>query len=253
MEWLGDNLLLQILFLVVVGIVTGFINTVAGGGSLLTLPLLIFMGLSHTYANGTNRVGILFQSIGAASGFRNQKVTSFPLGLKQGVVAGLGAIFGSILAVEIDADVFKRTLAFIIVGVVAVIVVNPKPEVVKFKSLILQRIFSLFGFFIVGIYGGFIQAGVGFLCILVSRIFDRVDLHRANHAKMFATFCISMVAISIFIYHDLVIWSYGIPLALGGVLGAWFAGNYSVRKGEGFVKVFLMVMASAMAVKLFFF
>lgn len=245
--------LLLYALLIFAGWITGFINTVAGGGSLLTLPLLMFMGLSHTEANGTNRVSVLMQSVGAVAGFKSKKVSSFPIGLWQGLIAAVGAVLGALLAIYIDAESFKTALAVIIVGVVLLILLNPKPDALRINNATVKFTLSMGAFFLIGIYGGFIQAGLGFLSILASTVIDRFDIHRANHAKVFVTLCITIVAMAIFIYQDLINWVLGFVLAFGSIGGSWTASRWSVNKSERLIKGFLLIMACVVAIKLVFF
>jgi uncharacterized membrane protein YfcA len=120
---------LQALALFVIGAFTGVVNVLAGGGSLLTLPLLIFFGLPATVANGTNRVGILFQSVTAIGGFRRQKMLPVGLALLCTVPAVAGSYFGARLAVDIDDVLFQRILACIMIGVLAFMLLDPMKNI----------------------------------------------------------------------------------------------------------------------------
>lgn len=240
-------------FLFIMGALAGFINTVAGGGSVLTLPLLIAIGIPHTQANATNRVGIVLQSIGGVASLGQQKHSSFPWGFWQGIVGALGSILGAYFAITIDANSFKTVLSFIIIGVVLVTILKPRSAVIQFKNKRIQKVLSLATFTVVGFYGGFIQLGLGFLSMAASTTIDGIGIHKANHAKLFVTLCANLVAISIFIYQGIVIWDLGLALALGGIMGSTTSGYVSVRQGDGFVKTFLVIMAIVMVVKLLFF
>ena len=99
------------LLLIAVGFAVGFINTVAGGGSLLSLPVLIFLGLPPSVANGTNRVAIVIQTFIGVAGFRSKGVTTFPFNLYLGISALLGAIIGAQIAVDINGETFNKLLA----------------------------------------------------------------------------------------------------------------------------------------------
>ena len=174
---------LELLLLVFIGIVTGVINTLAGGGSLLTLPMLIFLGLPPSVANGTNRIAILIQSIVTNAGFRSKGINTYPFSIYFGISATVGAILGAQLAIEIDGELFNKILAIIMVIVVAYLVLNRKStmedlvERVSGKHLWI----SIILFFFVGIYGGFIQAGVGFLMLLVLSGVIRFSLVKSKY------------------------------------------------------------------------
>ncbi len=246
---------LELILLAFVGLVTGVINTLAGGGSLLTLPMLIFLGLPPSVANGTNRIAILIQSIVTNAGFRSKGVNTYPFSIYFGISATIGAIIGAQLAVEIDGDLFNKILAIIMVVVVAYLVFNRK---VKLEDLV-ERVsgkhlwISIILFFFVGIYGGFIQAGVGFLMLLVLSGINRFSLVKSNALKIVVTGIYTVFAVIIFVINDKINWEYGLILAFGNAIGGWFASRWSVSKGDGLVKIFLVIMVIIMAIKLWFF
>ena len=123
--------------LIGVGFAVGFINTVAGGGSLLSLPTLIFLGLPPAVANGTNRVAIIFQTASATAGFRSKGVSTYPFNLYLGIAALLGAIIGARIAVDVDGQTFNRVLAIIMVAVILIIIFKPKIRLADLKRNVL--------------------------------------------------------------------------------------------------------------------
>ena len=246
---------LELLLLAFIGLVTGVINTLAGGGSLVTLPMLIFLGLPPSVANGTNRIAILIQSIVTNAGFRSKGINTYPFSIYFGISATIGAILGAQLAVEIDGELFNRILAIIMVVVVAYLVFNRKAKLEDVVERVSGKHLwtSIILFFFVGIYGGFIQAGVGFLMLLVLSGINRFSLVKSNALKIVITGIYTVFAVIIFVINDKVNWEYGLILAAGNAAGGWFASRWSVSKGDGLVKVFLVIMVIIMAIKLWFF
>ncbi|MGI9531831.1 sulfite exporter TauE/SafE family protein [Lutimonas sp.] len=246
---------LELILLAFIGLVTGVINTLAGGGSLLTLPMLIFLGLPPSVANGTNRVAILIQSIVTNAGFRSKGINTYPFSIYFGISATLGAILGAQLAIEIDGALFNKILAIIMVVVVAYLVFNRKTRLEDLVERVSGKHLwiSIILFFFVGIYGGFIQAGVGFLMLLVLSGINRFSLVKSNALKIVITGIYTVFAVIIFYINDKINWEYGLILAAGNAIGGWFASRWSVSKGDGLVKIFLVVMVIIMAVKLWFF
>ncbi len=246
---------LELILLVIVGFVAGVVNILAGGGSLLTLPMLIFFGLPPSVANGTNRVAILIQNIFSTTGFRSKGVKTFPFSIYVGISAMLGAIIGAQIAIDIKGEVFNKILAIIMIFVVVYLVFNRKT---KTEDLI-ERVhgkhlwISIVLFFFVGIYGGFIQAGTGFLMILVLSGVNQFSLVKSNAIKVMVALIYTSSAIIIFIINDQINWKYGLILAIGNAAGGWFASRWSVKKGDGVIKIFLIVMVTLMAIKLWFF
>lgn len=243
------------LLLVGIGFIVGFINTVAGGASLISLPILIFLGLPPAVANGTNRVAIVLQNAIAVAGFRSKGVSTFPFNVYLGVSALLGSVLGAYIAVDIKGETFNRILAIIMVVVVLIIVFKPKVNISELEERLngKYRWLGMLAFFFIGIYGGFINAGIGFVIILFLHYFHRLSLVKANATKVAVVFLYTLAALVVFVLNDKVIWKVGLVLAVGNGLGAWFSSRISVNKGDGYIKVFLVGMVIVMGIKLWFF
>ena len=241
--------------LIVVGFAVGFINTVAGGGTLLSLPVLIFLGLPPNVANGTNRVAIVIQTAFATAGFKSKGVTTFPFNAYLGASALLGAIIGASIAVDIDGAVFNKILAVIMIAVILIIVFKPKINLKDVHERLTGKYLwlGMLAFFFFGIYGGFINAGLGFIIILFLHFFNHMSLVRANATKVAVVCIYTLSALVVFILNDKVNWAVGFVLAIGNATGAWIASRVSVNKGDGFIKTFLLLVVGIMAIKLWFF
>ncbi|MGB5205122.1 sulfite exporter TauE/SafE family protein [Eudoraea sp.] len=241
--------------LVLVGFVVGFINTVAGGGSLISLPFLIFLGLPPSVANGTNRVAIVIQNAIGVAGFKSKGVSTFPFNIYLGISAFFGSIIGASIAVDIEGETFNKILAIIMLLVVLTIVFKPKMSMQDLTERITGKHLwiGIVAFFFIGIYGGFINAGIGFVIILFLHYFNHMALVRVNATKVAVVFMYTLSALAVFIFNDKVIWEVGLVLAIGNGAGAWFSSRISVGKGDGYVKMFLIIMVIIMAIKLWFF
>lgn len=241
--------------LVGVGFIVGFINTIAGGASLISLPVLIFLGLPPAVANGTNRVAIVVQTSMAVMGFRSKGVSTYPFNLYLGLSALVGSILGAYIAVDISGEAFNRILAIIMVAVVLVIIFKPGINLENLHERISGKYLwiGILAFFFIGIYGGFINAGIGFIILLFLHYVNRLSLVRANATKVAVVLIYTLAALLVFVLNDKVIWQVGGVLAIGNGLGAWFSSRVSVQRGDGFVKTFLVVMVIGMAIKLWFF
>jgi uncharacterized membrane protein YfcA len=244
---------LEILYLILIGFIAGIINTLAGGGSLLTLPMLIFLGLPPTIANGTNRVAILIQNIFGTAGFKSKGVGAYPYSLYLGIAAMLGSILGAQIAVDIKGETFNKVLAVVMLLVVALMIFKPKslqnlPERLTGRYLW----FGIVAFFFIGIYGGFIQAGTGFFILLALTSINRFSLVKSNAAKTVVVLIYTLAALAVFVYYDKVNWKYGLILSIGNAAGAWIGSRWSVKKGDGFIQILLFVVVIIMAFKLWF-
>lgn len=244
----------QMPLLFVVGIAAGILNVLAGGGSLLTLPLLIFMGLGSTVANGTNRIAIFCQDFFAVLGFKKRGFLPVDLVLLCTPPALIGSWFGASLAVNMDDALFNRILAGIMIGVLIFTAVDPMKRMrrqdIRFSTL--RKIVLAVSFFFVGVYGGFVQAGVGFIIIAVL-LAHGMDLVRINAVKVFVIFVYTGVALAVFIYHGEVNFLLGLSLAAGNAVGGALGPKLAVAKGHDWIKKMVNVTVLVFALKLLFF
>jgi uncharacterized membrane protein YfcA len=213
------------------------------------------LGLPPATANGTNRIAIIVSASSANLGFRSKNISSFPLSIYLGIAAFFGALIGSRIAVEIDGLLFNKILAIIMIVVVVLMVFKPnyKADLVQARTTGRTLIWSMVAFFFIGIYGGFINAGIGFIIMLFLNYVNKLDLVRVNATKVTLVLIYTTAALATFILSGHIDLKYGIALAVGNAAGAFFASRYAVKKGEGVIKTVMMVMVVAMSVKLWFF
>ncbi len=233
------------------GIIAGTLNVIAGGGSFLTVPLLIFLGLPPTVANGTNRVGILLQNVGAVWGFHRHQVVDWRYVLWAALPATVGALLGAWGAVIVGEQAFKNFLALVMIVVTLWTLWDPLKASKRERSTMENpRVAWLaFGFFLVGIYGGFVQAGVGFL-VLATTTLAGLDLVRGNAVKVLSILIYTFLALGIFAWQHKVNWPLGLTLAAGTVVGGQLGVHLTVLKGHQWVKKVVTVAVIIMAVKL---
>ncbi len=235
------------------GLVAGFINTVAGGGSIITLPLLIFIGLPSNVANGTNRISILFQSLIGIDTFRKNKVVSVREDFRLSIPAGLGAALGALIAVRINPDVLKWVISGLMILMLMMVLFNPdawvkqKAGAVSAKPTVLQNLI----FFLTGVYGGFIQVGVGFFLLAGLVLGCGYDLVKANAVKVLIVFVFTVISLVIFFFSSQVNILAGLSLACGSMAGAWAGAKFTIRGGSGYVRYFLIATLILMILKLF--
>jgi uncharacterized membrane protein YfcA len=240
-----------VLAVIGVGFLAGFINTLAGSGSLLTLPLLMFLGLPANVANGTNRIAILLQNIVGITSFRQQRVLSFREGLMIGIPAAVGSIAGAHIAINLNDEIMTRAIGGLLVFMLVLIILKPDrwineqaggPPVVRWLQIII--------FFAIGIYGGFIQAGVGFFLLAGLVLGTGHELVRANALKVFIVFLYTPFALAIFILNDQVDYKLGLILAIGNMLGAFAGSRVAVKWGPRAVRYFLIIALAFASLKL---
>lgn len=246
--------LTKILVILTAGISAGFINTMAGGGSLITLPLLIFLGLPAAVANGTNRAALLVENITAVINFRNKGYFDYKFGLILALPAVIGSLIGAQIAISISEQLFNQLLAVIMFIMLILIIWNPAKNIkISEKNLSKKRkIISSFVFFLIGIYGGFMQAGVGIIIIAALSLLTGFSLVKINSLKVFVVAIYIFSSLSIFIFNAKVDWGIALILAFGNGTGSFLASTLAVEKGEKLVKVVLTISVLFMAAYLFY-
>ena len=235
-----------------VGLAAGFINTVAGGGSSITLPMLIFLGLPPNVANGTNRIAILLQSIVGVNTFSRNRVMRFSEGLKLSVPSAIGAIAGAFAAVEISDEAMRWFIIVIMVAMLLLVIFKPEAWIKKHESETAPKTGWLqYGiFFLIGFYGGFIQVGVGFLLLAGLVMGSGIDLVRANALKVLIVLVYTIIALAIFWANSQVHLWMGVLLGAGSMAGAYAGAKFTIKGGAVYVRYFLMVMLTVMILKL---
>jgi uncharacterized membrane protein YfcA len=230
--------------LIVAGFIAGFVNTLAGSGSLVTLPALIFLGLPAGLANGTNRVAILLQNVVAVSSFHGHRVLEFRRGVVLAVPAILGSVIGARIAVGLDEEVLRRTIGALMLMMAVVILLRPKRwiEGRRASERKLPGWLTMTLLFLVGVYGGFIQAGVGIFLLVCLVLASGFDLMRANAVKVLIVLCFTIFTLAVFVYHGQVDWGVGLVLGVGNMAGAFVATKMAIKRGTGFLRWFLVTV-----------
>ena len=244
----------EIVILFFTGLVSGVINTISGGGSLLTLPVLIFIGLPANVANGTNRIQLIMQNIFAISGFKSRGLADFKFSAWLSITAIFGSIIGTQIAIDISEEIFKKVLSIIMILVMGSIFLKNHGEGKSLNSYSNKnKPLTIFIFFFVGIYGGFIHAGVGFIILTILSNINNIKLSNANSIKVFVALAFSIVSLIVFIYEDRINWIYGINLGIGSAIGGWIASRWSYNKSDFTIKIFISIIITFMSIKLWFF
>ena len=239
------------IILAVVGAIAGFLNVLAGGGSALTIPIMIFLGYDATVANGSNRIAIQVEALTAVAAFKKQKHADFPFSLKLSLMTLPGGILGALYAVKIDDALFTKILGVVMVLII-ITLMFPKAEVIEHaKNHKWKNWLSWPVMFAVGFYGGFIQAGVGFVIMSVLLHLYNMDLIKINMHKVFIVMVFTVPAVIVFIWTDNVDWFAAIALSIGMMFGTWFAVRMALEKGEKLVRIVLGVSLLIIAGKLF--
>lgn len=243
--------LLTLLLLYAAGTVAGVMNTVGGGGSVLTLPALIFLGdMSSTSANATNRIGLIAQNSMAIWRFRRGGVREDHVAWRVTAAGLVGCMIGALFAAQVPAAAFDKVLGVIMLALLVLIVLKPKPKLRKrggdsdaWSPLPRHRKHqALISFFLVGIYAGLIQAGAGIVILALMGYMFRMDLVRGNYVKLVFILVLNVLAFGIFWVSGLEIrWVEGVMVFLGQVTGAYMGSWVALKKGEGWIMWILII------------
>lgn len=252
-EGVGGGSFFEILLIVGVGVIAGFFNVVAAGGSLLTIPMLIFLGLPAIEANGTNRIAILGQNTLATGRYHKKKLIPYQFSIYLAVSAALGSIVGALIAVDINEQLFHRILAVVMTFFALMLLFSPKQKSTEPRITGKHKWLATIGFFFVGIYGGFLHAGIGVLMLVLLTGISHFSLQKANAIKIFVALVYVVVSLSIFIINGAVNWQYGIILAIGNMTGGWIGTQVVVNKGDKWIRIILIAIIIGMSIKLWFF
>jgi uncharacterized membrane protein YfcA len=240
--------------LVLVGTAAGFLNVMAGGGSLLTVPVMVFMGLPGPVANGTNRIAILAQNLTAIATFFRRGYQDFRLSLSLAACAIPGALAGALVGVQLEGVWFNRALALIMLGVMLIMHFDKgrredSLEHQPTRKQILHGHVLMLG---VGFWGGFIQLGVGFIIMPVLNRVMGLDLVRTNMHKVFIVAVYTVVALLVFASQVEILWVVGLALAVGNSLGGYLGAHFAVSGGERLIRRVLNLVLTAFIIKLLF-
>lgn len=242
MEWW------EALLLVVGGVAAGVINAVAGGGSTLTVPLLVLAGVPGNDANGSNRVGILTSNAAAAAAFRRLGVRGISRSLPVLAPIVVGSLTGAFLITRLTDDTFERVFGLLMLPIIFLSIRKPR---VRADASTWPVGVTVAVFFAVGLYGGAVQAGVG-LVMLAALTRAGYDLVTANNVKVVANLTLTAVVLPVFIVQGHVRWVPALVLAVGFTTGGWLGAHAAVKGGERFIRAGMVVAALLLSARLIF-
>jgi len=226
------------------GLLAGVINSMAGGGSLLTVPLLSLAGVDGLSANGTNRVAVLFQAVTAGVGYHQGGVRPYAITKRLLPAALAGGLLGALLVSQLDDDIFERAFGLLMIPLLILSLWKPKPDAAPEPW---SRWVEGVVFFGIGFYAGAIQAGAGLILLLVLRRAG-LDLLRGNAVKTHLIIAISgLVALPVFLWNGQVEWLPAIVLSLGSAAGAYAGARVATKGGEKIIKPVLIVAVLALS------
>jgi len=251
MQWTPEHLVIAFAG----AFITGIINALAGNGSVITLTILTsLLGLPGVVANGTNRVGVLMNAVGAMTGFHGKRKMDYRLHVQYILPVVFGAVFGIMVATRVTSEQFMWVFKFLMVVMLVVIIVNPERWLIAHagKSS-MPKWLEWPAMLILGFYGGFIQMGMGVFYLAVLVLFARLPMIESNTIKAISVGTFTLIAVIIFAFSGLIVWSIGIVMGAAQFAGGWLAAHYASKiPGAAKYAYYVLLLAVSLSVlKLF--
>ncbi len=237
-----------LLILFFAGVAAGIMNVMAGGGSTITLPVLVLLGLDAGVANGTNRVAILVQNISATLTFSSEKKTRIRKSISYGLWTIPGAISGAFMATRIEDALFEKILAGLLIVVVLTMLL-PRGSGAS-SSIARESAWTGPVLLLIGFYGGFIQLGIGFLFMAVFFHLLHLDLLATTVHKVTVVLLYTVPTLIVFEVLGKVDWGFGLTLAAGNATGAFIAVKVAIRRGEKVIRGVMVIAVLIMALRI---
>lgn len=250
-----DFTLWQYIIAIVGGFLAGSINTLAGNGSAITLSILTeVLGLPGNLANGTNRVGILSQSI--VGNWVFHKNGKLKIGDSKLIIISVtvGALIGVYVATQVSNEQFKGVFKFLMLVMLVVILVNPKRWLIE--SAADKGLHPLIGipvFLALGFYGGFIQMGMGIIFLATMVLIAKYNIIEANAVKIFVVGLYTLIIIWIFHFNGMIDWKVGAILAIGQTIGGYLTAQFATRNKNAEIWAYrlLVIIVVGVVLKMF--
>lgn len=231
------------------GVIVGFINTLAGGATVISMTVFTMLGLPISVANGTNRVAVILQNLTSSLNFFRHKSLDMKVGLKLTVPTIVGSVAGSQVASTIDEQILRICLG-VVLFVMLLFMILSSDKRLKGDGIAPFRVrwIHYLWFLLIGFYSGYIYVGLGYLILAVTISSFRMDIVRANALKGFIVLTSTPFALIVFMLNGQVNYTYGLIHAVGNVAGAFLGSQYGIKWGVGFIRwlmigVILVLMA----------
>ena len=251
--------------LFVTAFIAGGLNAVAGGGSFISFPTLIFTGVSPIAANATNNTALWVASLASAGAYRRDLDVERRTMLILSIVSLVGGLLGSILLLYTSADIFKKLIPYLLLLATVVFIFGEsfKQWLQSFDRFSSREappkdsptspplVYLIIAQLIVAIYGGFFGAGIGILMLASLTFFNIKNIHAMNALKTWLGTCINGIAIVPFIFAGIIAWHQAILMAVGGALGGYFIANFARQIPSKIIRQFVSIVAISMTIYFF--
>ena len=242
-----------IIILVIAGFLVGFINTLAGSGTIISYSVFMALGLPPSYANGTIRVGVIMQTLASSFMFKKGSFLDVKKGLSLAFPTVIGSIVGAQIAIDINQVIFNYLVGGAMFLMLIFLVFKPQKWIAEKegKGISLSYHLQFIIYLLIGVYGGFIHIGVGIFLLAALVLISGYDLLRANALKVFIVLMYSPFALFIYMYNDHVQYGMALISSIGNVLGGMLASRLAMSWGSQFIHWVLLVVIILFTAKTF--
>lgn len=248
---------MPVLFAFGAAVIAGAMNAFAGGGSLISFPTLIWLGVPPIVANATNTTALVPGTLASVWGYRRELRGADPRVFALLVPSLLGALLGALLLYQTPSNVFDRLVPILILFATCLFMIQA-PLQRRFNLAAMHEArshwlsWTMFFQFFVGLYGGYFGAGIGILMLAALSMIGHTNIHQMNALKNILAACINALAAAYFAWVGLVIWSIAVTMAAGAILGGMAGTALARRIGQTAVRRVIVVIGFAMALTLMF-
>lgn len=245
-----------ILFLFFAGVLGGALNAVAGGGSFVAFPALLFVGVPPIPANATNTIALWTAAAASGGAYRNQLDVPRRVMIPLLTVSLVGGLAGAYLLLKTPAHTFMRVLPWLTLGATLLFAFGKKlaggrGSILEHETtgtaLVVATLFQL----VVAVYGGYFGGGMGIVMLAMLAVLGMTDVHAMNALKSVMGFVINGVAVVMFIVFRAVYWKQGLIMIAGGIAGGYVGAHYALRLPQAWIRVFVVLVGAGMTVYFF--
>ncbi|MDT5270689.1 MAG: uncharacterized protein QOH49_2875 [Acidobacteriota bacterium] len=237
----------------------GLINSIAGGGTLVSFPALLWVGRDAVLANATSTVALWPASLAGLYGFRRELKGGARTFLLFAVPSLVGGVLGAVLLLRTPSETFGRLVPFLILFATLLLAVQEPisrrlrggAEETREPTRAWWAVALVFQF-LVGVYGGYFGAGIGILMLAALGLLGFTDIHRMNALKNLLAICINGVAAVYFIASGKVYWTDVLVMTFAAIAGGYSGARLAYRLGRRFVRLAVILIGLVMSVSLFF-
>lgn len=243
---------MDVILILIAAFCAGVLNTIAGGGTFLTFPALVFIGVPPVVANATSAIAVFPGYLGGAFGFRDElmKLDKRQF-LKLLAVTFTGGLIGSLLLLVSSNEAFSLVVPFLLLTATLVFLFGDKiREWAASKSHAVTP-YGTFGLLVVSIYGGYFNGGLGIVLLALFALWGMVNIHEMNGLKNGLSFALSAISVAVFAVGGLIEWQYAVGMMIASTVGGYIGAPIARRLPKSFVRGLIAFVGFTMSAVFF--